>query len=500
MTAVRPDVERHPAPVWARLDVVGGRGGTAAELADLDTAAAALERAADLLVRAHGELVRASWALPAGGAAGPAVLGTLSGPDPVAESFAGVLHGPSAPALAAEDLRALAGRLRTATQGYEAADGDVRRDVATAVGEQLGERPLLTAVLGGLVAVQAVGVLVRAAPVLAVVAAVPAAREGLVRVAGRQVGTVPGRLVEDGQVAGMLRAASAFLVAVRPGDQHLSHTAVRPAARAAAQAMGGDGARVAVTALGARLGTPPVASASDAMALVASSTPAGGSRAATVTIQRIDRPDGARSWVIAVPGTQSAGVAGRNPFDMRTNLELVGGVPDGVSAAVERAMVLAGIGAEEPVLLAGHSQGGMVAAGLAAGLAGRYDVRAVLTAGSPDASPPVPPGAQVLHLERASDAVPVLDGDRSARDRPAATTVTDPRAVGPLVRAHEVGGYVAMARDVERTLADDPSVAAWQGAADEVLGPPGSRAVTTQYELTRLRPGASPAPPPTARS
>jgi pimeloyl-ACP methyl ester carboxylesterase len=205
-----------------------------------------------------------------------------------------------------------------------------------------------------------------------------------------------------------------------------------------------------------------------------------------VTIQRIDRPDGARSWVVAVPGTQSAAVAGPNPFDMRTNLELVGGVPDGVSEAVERAMVLAGIGADEPVLLAGHSQGGMVAASLAATLAGRYDVRAVLTAGSPDLRPRVPPGAQVLRLERATDGVPVLDGDPSPRDRPAVTTVTDPRAVGPLMRAHELTGYVAMAREAERALADDPSMAAWRAAADDVLGPPGSRSTTTQYAVRRL--------------
>jgi pimeloyl-ACP methyl ester carboxylesterase len=132
---------------------------------------------------------------------------------------------------------------------------------------------------------------------------------------------------------------------------------------------------------------------------------------------------------------------------------------------VQAALAASGARRGEPVLLAGHSLGGMVAAGLAADRAfrSRFTVTHVVTAGSPVAGYPVPPGVQVLSLEHTDDVVPALDGRRDP-DRPRWVTVR--RAVRPtgLVldpqSAHDVAAYTRTAELVDGS--DDPSVVAWR--------------------------------------
>ena len=62
----------------------------------------------------------------------------------------------------------------------------------------------------------------------------------------------------------------------------------------------------------------------------------------TVAVRRLDHADGARSWVVAIPGTQAwSPVAGANPLDVRTNLELSAGRADDASRLVVEAMTQA---------------------------------------------------------------------------------------------------------------------------------------------------------------
>ena len=117
-----------------------------------------------------------------------------------------------------------------------------------------------------------------------------------------------------------------------------------------------------------------------------------------------------RSWTVVLQGTQNWDPVSRNPQDLQTNLQAVGGLASEQLDAVKTAMEMAGIGQGEPVELVGHSQGGIIAAQLAcdAAFASKYAITNVTTAGSPIAGY-APRGTPVLALENDRDIVPGLD-------------------------------------------------------------------------------------------
>lgn len=217
-----------------------------------------------------------------------------------------------------------------------------------------------------------------------------------------------------------------------------------------------------------------------------------GTPTGTITVQRLDRPDGTVAWVVAIPGTQAGGFTSDAVMDLGTNVRLEGGIPDDMTQSVAEAMRLAGIHEDDPVMLVGHSQGGMVAMNAAAVLTGTYAIGAVVTAGSPDKPlpfPRVPPSVQVLHLRHEGDAIHQLDGRSSRGDENVRVVVAD----GPQGRAgrvespsdpHRVGRYVDTAERVQLE-ADDPQLRDWYRAADRILGPEGTTATTRQYVATR---------------
>lgn len=211
--------------------------------------------------------------------------------------------------------------------------------------------------------------------------------------------------------------------------------------------------------------------------------PQGGGREGSIAVQRIDRPDGATSWAVLIPGTQSLAVGGRNPMDDATNIQEYTGAPSAMGVAVVAALAAAGARPTEPVLLAGHSQGGMVAMRLAANPAFRRDYRvtAVLTAGSPVGHVPSPRGVSVLHLEHARDVVPTLDVAPNPSDADRVTVVA--AGESGLGESHSMPAYVRTAERVDAST--DPSVVEWRTRADEVLGGAGATATTTVYVATR---------------
>ncbi len=217
---------------------------------------------------------------------------------------------------------------------------------------------------------------------------------------------------------------------------------------------------------------------------------------ATITVQRLPRADGTATWVVAIPGTQSAGLTGPSPTHNGTNAHLVAGRPDAMSQAVLAAMAGAGVGRDEPVLLVGHSQGGMVAATVAA--AGGYAVRAVVTAGSPDVPRILPPGVAHVALVNDKDGVPALDGEPDSRRGGADLVVVDGRDRPEVpFAAHGVHGYVRTAQAADAALADAPPDDRVRRALADVLGgaSAGGRATTTQWVATTPAP-LVPAPTP----
>lgn len=208
--------------------------------------------------------------------------------------------------------------------------------------------------------------------------------------------------------------------------------------------------------------------------------PDAGGLPGAIGVQRIEAVDGSRSWVVLVPGTQAHAVGGANPFDHASNLQTYAGTAAAAGAAVVAALAAAGARRDEPVLIAGHSLGGMAAMRVAADPAvrERFRVAAVLTAGSPVGRMPSAPGVATLHVEHSRDPVPALD----VADPPdEVDRVTVRRSSAP--GAHGADLYAETGELVDRST--HPSVVEWRERAGEVLGGPGARAETTVYVATR---------------
>ena len=200
----------------------------------------------------------------------------------------------------------------------------------------------------------------------------------------------------------------------------------------------------------------------------------------TVMVQQLHRSDGTSAWVVTVAGTQEwSPVPGANPQDLSSNLAIMAGRPDDATATLIRALHGSGIGEGEPVVLAGHSQGGLTAMRAAADplVAERLDIAAVVTAGSPVADQRLPAGVQALHLETSYDYVPTLDGSANP-DTPQRTTVHVDldrapaipgwEPAGGALGAHKVSTYAGAAEAMAGI--EHPSLAAFDARLDAVLG------------------------------
>ena len=216
----------------------------------------------------------------------------------------------------------------------------------------------------------------------------------------------------------------------------------------------------------------------------------------TIEVQSFEGPDGDARHVVYLPGTDDMTTLpwtqDDDVRDLGANLMLVGDAPtaygDGVLAALEQA----GVGPDEPVLLAGHSQGGLQAAQLLGSLGAAdhgYSVTHVVTAGSPVAHlGPFPPGSHVLSLEQQGDVVPLLDGAANP-DSPEHLTLTfeaGHRAGDDVGGHHGFAAYAAGAAAADAST--DPGVAEQVRSLHDAgfLGgePPGGVRHTV-YRITR---------------
>ena len=211
-----------------------------------------------------------------------------------------------------------------------------------------------------------------------------------------------------------------------------------------------------------------------------------------ISVRVITHADGTRAYIVDIPGTKHTGLptGSVNPQtnDLGTNLRVLGGDVTTRQRAIAEALRLAGARSSDPVMLVGHSQGGMVAA-QAAHDAGTpefdYDVRSVVTAGAPIGRVDVPGSVQLLALENAHDVVPHLDS-RTNDDDSNVTTVTFEAQEGSIGGNHGIeSGYRSAAQAVDRS--DDPSIEAFRASADPFLVGPADDAtvVAHVYEISR---------------
>ncbi|TFD53839.1 hypothetical protein E3T46_02930 [Cryobacterium sp. Hh11] len=151
------------------------------------------------------------------------------------------------------------------------------------------------------------------------------------------------------------------------------------------------------------------------------------------------------SWAVYIGGTVDWDpVATNEPFDLASNVSAIAEENAGSFRAVMEAMQAAGIEPGDPVVVAGHSQGGIVATQVAASEA--FNVQAVATFGAPETCVPVPSGVATLTVEHSDDVVTALGGsclidseDRLTVRREVFATTEPP--VGENVPAHHLDRY-----------------------------------------------------------
>ena len=157
--------------------------------------------------------------------------------------------------------------------------------------------------------------------------------------------------------------------------------------------------------------------------------------------------------VVYIGGTVDGSLgASAQPWDMSSNLAALGGDTGASENAVRRAMTDAGIRQGDPVILVGHSQGGLVAMRVAQ--SPDVTAEAVITAGSPIHAMAVPAGIPVIAVEHTDDVVPALGGPVT-HAQPGLTYVRGSGADAVPIReptllpAHRLESYLETARRLD---------------------------------------------------
>lgn len=180
----------------------------------------------------------------------------------------------------------------------------------------------------------------------------------------------------------------------------------------------------------------------------------------SVRITRVDGPSGP-SYIVNIPGTQEWSPATSiTAADLTGNLVTASGQLSTASEAVALAMERAGIESGAPVMLAGHSQGGMTAAALAAdpAFSAQFNVTNVMAYGSPIDGTAVPAEVRIIAFQHENDVVPMLDlggasmdGSIAAQPSSVQVTLPDPPNTGwwDVKGQHDFNAYAASISDAE---------------------------------------------------
>lgn len=208
-----------------------------------------------------------------------------------------------------------------------------------------------------------------------------------------------------------------------------------------------------------------------------------------------DEQGDAQGYVVQLPGTEDWGLErGSNLTDMTSNIRMMAQHQTVSMAVVVEALERAGIepGSGVPLMLSGHSQGGITAAALASDPAfvDDFTVTSVLTGGAPVGRMPIDEGVQVLSMEHEQDPVTMLDGthnpDRAnwttvRRDLPPEESAPPSGTAATASGAHYGHAYADTGRLVDGS--DDPSIAAWRASNEPFFS--GSRVEAVQYDVIR---------------
>lgn len=474
------------------IEVTGGAGGTAVALDALESVGVGLRRAAGSLLEVVARVAVGSFA----GELGP---GRVVSPVTAARAQAAVLAatGPTGLAGDVAGLEGLGSAVWAAVATYRAGEAAVADGVAAAqdavmlaVGHALPELVVGVLALDAL-GVDVAGALDRGVYDLPALAGLTGGARGLVD--GLATNPVTAPFLLPGELA-RHRAESDLAGVPLGGDER----ALRVLADSAAGlGLLDDGTRARVTAERPRVGgSAPTDLAGLARDL--SDLGAGARRPDRVRVVEVVGEEGS-AWVLEVPGTRLWDPrASASPFDVTTDVRLMAQestvLAAGATEALSRAQASCGHDTSgEPVMLVGHSLGGIVAAGLASSPRFRrgHGRISVVTLGAPVSRMPVPTDVSVLSVEHVQDAVPRLDGTGNP-DRERWVTVTrdlrgDDDGVGTATGAHALGEYVETAAGADAS--DSTSMRAWREENAGFFAPAaGTASVVRDYRVERVVP------------
>jgi hypothetical protein len=155
-------------------------------------------------------------------------------------------------------------------------------------------------------------------------------------------------------------------------------------------------------------------------------------------------------FIVYIPGTQNLNLSPTgNPFDMRSNLQLLAGQRSPSARATELALRRAGVGENDPVMLVGHSQGGLIALNLAErATSGQlpYRIEHAVTFGTPAGLHSAKGLPNVVSFENRSDLVPQLDLRKNPSEHNWATLEGEHGE--NLIDAHRMESYEQIIREI----------------------------------------------------
>jgi hypothetical protein len=208
-----------------------------------------------------------------------------------------------------------------------------------------------------------------------------------------------------------------------------------------------------------------------------------------VRIERYGDPEHP-SWLVYIGGTLEWSPTGSTePWDMTSNVTAVADQSAGSYRAVLQALREAGVRPGDPVVPVAHSQGGLIAAELAA----RNDVAAVglVTFGAPAGQVAVPADLPAIAVEHADDIIPALggtaaeDGRLYVRREMYADTELLPTEPLP---AHRMTGYRDTAGLVDASA--EPRLVAFREHLGQIVGTaPGEESVWRAERIPERAPG-----------
>lgn len=211
-------------------------------------------------------------------------------------------------------------------------------------------------------------------------------------------------------------------------------------------------------------------------------------RPSNIDVKIIKDADGnVTGYVVDVPGTKDWPLPGQveSANDLGVNVDAMAGNKTVLQEGIQEALRQAGAqDSGAPVMLVGHSQGGIVAAQSTKDLISNgYNVTHVVTAGSPVGRIDMPSNVQVLSLENRNDIVPHLDaGDNP--DSPNRTTVTFDNQTGTFSGNHAIReNYTEAARQLDN--GSDPSVDRFKDSASAFFNGDDNKSVTQNYHVAR---------------